>query len=213
MRASTESTTTSRWIVMGRVWPRRCTRPTAWASSATFVQGSTKTTWLACVRLMPQAPARTESRKTVVGGSSWKARRASARADMDIEPESVRYWKPLLGRSFWSAMSVFWNCENTSVLAASSPSRISFKVATRTRSLDSIGTLAPETSTASSPSSPASSSTFLEPGSLTGMRPPEQAWRSGCSSVWSSNVARRTIAGPCASMVCTRLRTAPSSAS
>ena len=47
-------------------------------SSAGLRSGSRRNTWLACVKFMPTAPARTESKKMVVGGSFWKSRSAFA---------------------------------------------------------------------------------------------------------------------------------------
>ena len=50
----------------------RQARPTACSESAGLRQGSSRKTCEAEVRLMPTAPDRTLSRKTVVGGSFWK---------------------------------------------------------------------------------------------------------------------------------------------
>mmetsp|Transcript_5895 Transcript_5895/g.23317 ORF Transcript_5895/g.23317 Transcript_5895/m.23317 type:complete len:355 (+) Transcript_5895:2338-3402(+) len=102
----------------------RHARPTACASSAGFMHGSTRKTWSALVRFMPTAPLRIDRRKIVVGGSFWNACIARSRCLRGMEPVMDLYPNPASTSFLCKKSSVPWNCVKTRALEDTSLARI-----------------------------------------------------------------------------------------
>ena len=87
MASSTVPRAIRRYTATSRVWPRRNARSWACRSRAGVQSGSTMTTLLAAVRVMPSAPAPVDSRKTKV--DEWgllKAATLRARSAAGVVP-------------------------------------------------------------------------------------------------------------------------------